>query len=211
MVAVPSAAGIAPFAIGRFTVSFAAWDLAQEHPDWRRYTGLAPRKIHDWGWGRGSQPAIDVSWYEALSYCAWLSKLTGMAYRLPTDAEWEHSCRAGTETEFWWGDEISTAQANYDGNHIFGNGKKGDDRQRTIPVDRFDPNPWGLYQVHGNIWEWCHDAYLYDWCTASDPTFRVVRGGSWACHPKSLRSGNRLGLLPGGRDNNIGFRVARTL
>ena len=156
MVVVP---GNPAFAIGRFAVTFSEWDAAQAHPEWEKYAKIAPRKPNDYGWGRGKQPAIDVSWNDAKAYCAWASAVTGKTYRLPSEAEWEQACRAGTKTEYWWGNEISTAQANYNGNYTFGNGKKGEYRKRTMPVDSFDANPWGLYQVHGNVWEWCEDAY----------------------------------------------------
>jgi formylglycine-generating enzyme required for sulfatase activity len=82
-------------------------------PEWRKHAKLEPRKPSDHGWGRGKRPVIDVSWNDAKAYCAWLSTATGKTYRLPSEAEWEHACRAGTSTEFWWGNEISTDQANY--------------------------------------------------------------------------------------------------
>ncbi|MDZ4842435.1 MAG: SUMF1/EgtB/PvdO family nonheme iron enzyme [Hyphomicrobium aestuarii] len=200
MVVVP---GTPAFSIGRFALTFAEWDAAQAHPEWQKHSGIAARKANDHGWGRGKQPVIDVSWHDAKSYCAWLSKVTSKTYRLPTEAEWEYCCRAGTTTEFWWGNEISTSQANYDGNFTFGNGKKGEYRQRTVPVDSFDANPWGLYQVHGNVWEWCEDHF--------DTSSRVLRGGSWYDDPDLLRSAGRGNVRPGNRHVNIGFRVARTL
>ncbi len=195
----------APFSIGRFAVAFAEWDAAQAHPDWQTYSGIAARKANDHSWGRGKQPVIDVSWEDAQAYCRWLSKLMRKTYRLPTDAEWEYCCRAGTTTEFWWGDEISTGQANYNGTHTFGKGKKGEYRQRTVQVDSFQPNPWGLYQVHGNVWEWCEDQY------ENDPSSRVLRGGSWDLNPQYLRSADRYGNRPVTRFINVGFRIARTL
>ncbi|MFM9939437.1 MAG: SUMF1/EgtB/PvdO family nonheme iron enzyme [Hyphomicrobiaceae bacterium] len=191
-----------PFAIGRFALTFAEWDAAQAHPDWKKQSGIAARKANDFGWGRNKQPAIDVSWEDAKAYCKWLSAETSKAYRLPSEAEWEYCCRAGTTTEFWWGNEISTAQANYNGNHVFGNGAKGEYRQRTVPVDSFEASPWGLYQVHGNVWEWCEDG---------DASSRVLRGGSWSSNPQGLRSAGRNNYLPGGRGNVFGFRLARTL
>ncbi len=146
---------------------------------------------------------IEVSWNDAKAYCAWASAVTGKTYRLPSEAEWEQACRGGTKTEFWWGNEISTAQANYDGNYTFGNGKMGEYRERTVPVDSFEANPWGLYQVHGNVWEWCEDAY--------DASSRVVRGGSWGNLPDDLRSSDRFWVGPGLRNSLLGFRVARVL
>lgn len=193
----------APFAIGRFALTFAEWDAAQAHRDWQRYSGIAPRKPNDHPWGRGKQPVIDVSWEDAQAYCAWLSKLTSRTYRLPSEAEWEYCCRAGTTTEFWWGDEISTTQANYNGNYTYKSGKMGEYRKRTVPVDSFQPNSWGLYQVHGNVWEWCEDS--------DDASSRVLRGGSWNYVPRSLRAADRDRFQPGGRINYAGFRVARTL
>jgi len=206
MVVAPAGGTIAaPFAIGRFALTFEEWDAAQAHPDWKTHSGIAPRKANDHGWGRGKQPAIDVSWEDAKAYSAWLSKVTSKTYRLPSEAEWEYCCRAGTTTEFWWGNEISTEQANYDGNHIFGKGKKGEYRQRTVAVDSFQANPWGLYQVHGNVWEWCDDKW------DSSSSSRVLRGGSWYDYPDLLRSANRYDNLPDVRFNDIGFRLARTL
>jgi len=203
MVVVPGAGGVEPFAIGRFALTFAEWDAAQGHPDWQRHSGIAPRQPNDYGWGRGKQPAIDVNWDDAQAYCKWLSAITAKTYRLPSEAEWEHACRAGTTTEFWWGDEISTDQANYDGNSTFGNGKKGEYRKRTVPVDSFAANPWGLYQVHGNVWECCEDAY--------DASSRVVRGGSWFRNPFDLRSADRDWRAQDDRNNFQGFRVVRSL
>ena len=204
MVVVPAGGAIsAPIAIGRFALTFAEWDAAQAHPEWQKHSAIAPRKANDHGWGRGKQPVIDVSWHDATAYCAWLSKVTSKTCRLPAEAEWEYCCRAGTTTEFWWGDEISTSQANYDGNHTFSGGKKGEYRQRTVPVDSFEANPWGLYQVHGNVREWCETAY--------DASSRVLRGGSWDYVPFNLRSAVRSYFHPDVRNFNVGFRVARTL
>jgi Sulfatase-modifying factor enzyme 1/TIR domain len=192
-----------PFAIGRFALTFDEWDAAQAHPQWQMHAAIAPRKANDQSWGRGKQPAIDVSWEDAKAYCRWLSKVSSKSYRLPSESEWELCCRAGTSTGFWLGDQTSTDQANYNGNYPLDGGQKGEYRQRTMPVDSFEPNPWGLYQVHGNVWEWCEDQY--------DKSSRVLRGGSWNSNAGSLRSANRDAVHPDGRSNNVGFRVARTL
>jgi formylglycine-generating enzyme required for sulfatase activity len=100
---------------------------------------------------------INVSWHDAKAYVEWLSRKTGKTYRLLSEAEREYAARAGTATPFWWGSSISTEQANYDGNLVYGGGPNGEYRQRTLPVESFQPNPWGLYQVHGNVLEWTED------------------------------------------------------
>jgi formylglycine-generating enzyme required for sulfatase activity len=163
---------------------------------------------------------INVSWDDAKAYVAWLAKKTGKSYRLLSEAEREYVTRAGTTTPFWWGNSISTSQANYNGNYTYGNGVKGEFRQRTVPVDSFAPNPWGLYQVHGNVYDWMedcwHDSYQgapadgSAW-TSGDCSRRVVRGGSWIDTPDVLRSANRNRSSSDGRIVNLGFRVGRTL
>jgi formylglycine-generating enzyme required for sulfatase activity len=135
-------------AIGRFAVTF------EEYDRFCAKTGRA--KPGDSGWGRGQRPVINVSWDDATAYCAWLSQQTGHAYRLPSEAEWEYAARAGTTSAFWWGNQIDPSLANYDGNYTYANGPKGEYRERTLPVESFQPNPFGLYQVHGNVWEWCY-------------------------------------------------------
>ena len=168
-------------------------------------------------------PVVWVSWEDAKAYCAWLAERTGEPYRLPSEAEWEYACRAGTTTPFWTGPTISTAQANYDGNHVYGSGAKGVYRQRTVAVDEpsFPPNPFGLHHMHGNVWEWVedcwHDSYVgapsdgSAWISGClDPTRRVLRGGSWYGNPRILRSAIRYGGAPEDRSSLTGFRVART-
>ena len=177
---------------------------------------------------------IGVSWDDAKAYVAWLAKKTGKSYRLLSEAEREYIARAGTTTPFWWGNSISTSQANYNGNYTYGDGVPGEYRQRTMPVDSFASNLWGLYQVHGNVYEWTEDCYhdSYNgapadgsaWTGGDCDTYgngvrRVVRGGSWNSNPRGLRSAFRNGhyfaidnpatILV--RANNFSFRVARTL
>jgi formylglycine-generating enzyme required for sulfatase activity len=205
------------FAVGRFAVTFEEWDWAQAHPDWRRHSGRGSRRPRDEEWGRGRRPAINVSWDDAQAYCRWLAAVTGKPYRLPSEAEWECCCRAGTETPFWRGASISTEQANY----AYGGGAKGEYRQRTVPVDSFEANLWGLYQVHGNVWEWCQDAWHGSYEAApddgsarlqdADASRRVLRGGSWFNDPRFLRSACRDWFTTDFRDYVVGFRVVRTL
>src|SRR5262252_2968505 len=133
------------FGVGKFAVTFEEWDSCVADGGCNGYTPS------DEGWGRGRRPVINVSWDDAKAYVGWLSRKTGKTYRLLSEAEREYVTRAGTTTPFWWGSSISTSQANYNGNYIYGNGVKGEYRLRTLPVDSFEPNPWGFYQLHGNL------------------------------------------------------------
>ena len=139
-----------------------------------------------------------ISWDDAVAFCEALGKKDGKAYRLPTEAEWEYACRAGTTTPFHFGATISTDQANYDGNSTYSNGKKGVYRQKTTPVGIFPANAWGLFDMHGNVWEWCADWYgPYPEEELKDPQVfvggdrRVCRGGSWDGGPWYCRSAYR--------------------
>ena len=144
-------------------------------------------------------PVTCVNWADAKAFADWLSKNTGKNYRLLSEAEREYVTRAGTTSPFWWGASISTSQANYDGNYTYGSGSKGEYRKKTMPVDSFPANPWGFYQVHGNVWDWVEDCYhksyrdipnammrgAASWITGCEKTsdgkevLRVLRGGSW--------------------------------
>ncbi|MGO8952652.1 MAG: formylglycine-generating enzyme family protein [Rhodomicrobium sp.] len=204
-----------PFAVGRFAVTFAEWDACVAGG------GCGGYRPNDQGWGRGKRPVVNVNWDDAKAYVQWLSKKTGKRYRLLSEAEREYVARAGTATPFWWGSAITPDVANYDGNYVYaGGGTKGEYRRKTVPVDSFKPNPWGLYQVHGNVWEWAEDCrhVFYDgapadgsaW-TAGDCTSHVLRGGSWSDNPMDLRSAYRVINYPVERYNNYGLRVARTV
>jgi formylglycine-generating enzyme required for sulfatase activity len=206
--------GIAqPFAAGRFAVTFEQWDAFA--------AATNGHKPADQGWGRGRRPAINVSWNDAQAYVQWLAKKTGQPYRLLSEAEWEYAARAGSKTAFWWGDTISTGQANYDGNYTYGGGGKGEYRQKTVPVDSFEPNAFGLYQVHGNVWEWVEDCFNDSYKDAPNDgsvkategcVYRVLRGGSWVNLPRNLRAAVRIRLTPANRYNYLsGFRVARSV
>ena len=135
--------------------------------------------------------------------------------RLPTEAQWEYACRADTLTPFWWGEQLSTDLANYDGNYPYHKGVKGEYRQKTMLVKSFEANPWGLYQVHGNVWEWCEDRFGdYEMVELSvDPAgsekgrLRVVRGGSWSYDGRHLRAAYRNRYEPDVRSINLGFRL----
>ena len=186
-----------PFAVGVYEVTFGEWDRCHR-------TGGCRHNPRDRGWGRGDRPVIYVSWHDAKEYVDWLSGETGLEYRLLSESEWEYVARAGTTGPFHFGSTISPEQANYDGRHTYGSGRKGRYRRRTVPVGSFPPNGFGVHDVHGNVTEWVEDCGSY--CTA-----RVVRGGSWNNPPELLRSAYNFSYAADSRSPSIGFRVARTL
>jgi formylglycine-generating enzyme required for sulfatase activity len=188
-----------PFAIGQYAVTFDEYD--------RFCADRGRTKPEDQSWGRGNRPVINVDWLNALDYTEWLLAQTGQNYRLLTETEWEYAARAGTETAFWWGNDISPDQANYEFN-----------RMKTVPVDRFQPNPWGLYQVHGNVWEWTGSQYGVKYSGAemlcinkNTSSTLSVRGGAWNNRSVGVRSASRFGNNPAERISNRGFRLARSL
>jgi formylglycine-generating enzyme required for sulfatase activity len=197
-------------------VTFAEWDACVDAG------GCSSYRPADESWGRGRRPAVNVSWNDARAYVKWLSGKTGEDYRLLTEAEWEYVARAGTTTPFSFGSTISTDQANYNGDYTYKGGSKGEYRGKTMPVGSFRANAFGLHDVHGNVWEWVADCYEEDaykthgfypamvgsWQQSCN---RVLRGGSWYSNPWSLRSADRSRKSPGYRNDNVGFRVARTL
>ena len=198
-----------PFAVGKYEVTFSEWDACVSAG------GCNGHRPDDEGWGRGSRPVIHVSWNDAKSHVAWLSRKTGKQYRLLTEAEWEYAARAGTRTKYYWGDSIDRNRANCDGC-----GSRWDDK-RTAPVGSFGANGFGLHDVHGNVWEWVedcwHDGYAgapsdgSAWTKGGACGWRVMRSGSWVSYPRDLRSANRFRYDTGLRVNSVGFRVARTL
>ena len=203
-----------PFAVGRFAVTFEEWDACVADG------GCKAHVPSDEGWGRGRRPVINVSWYDAKAYVAWLSRRTGRDYRLLSEAEWEYVARAGTTTPFWWGASLSSTQANYNGSVTSVLSQKGEYRERTVPVDTFEPNPFGLYQVHGNVYDWVEDCFNETYqgappdgsaWTTGDCYRRGHRGGSWFSNPWALRSAARNRNFSFTRFNFIGFRVARSL
>ena len=143
----------------------------------------------------------------------------GLNLRLPSESEWEYACRAGTSTPFWFGSKLTTDKANFNGGYPYALGPKGEYRERTVPARHFQPNPWGLYQMHGNVWEWCedrwHDNYKgapeggQPWLTGGNKEQSVLRGGSWIHLGGSLRSACRLHASPSNRYDFYGFRLAR--
>jgi formylglycine-generating enzyme required for sulfatase activity len=163
-----------------------------------------------------SNPVETVSWDDAVDFCKALSKETGKTVRLPTEAEWEYACRAGTTTPFNTGNTISTDEANYKGNDAYGDGKKGEFRQKTTPVGSFKKNAFALHDMHGNVAEWCADLYDSNYYANSpkiDPQgpnngpLRVARGGGWNDGPLFCRSAARVWCAPTLRYAYLGFRV----
>ena len=204
-----------PFAVGAFAVTFEQWDACVAD---QGCNGHVPS---DQGWGRGRRPVVNVTLDDALAFATWVSSKTGKPYRLLSEAEREYVARAGTETPFWWGEAITPLKANYNGKYEYlGGGVKGMHRARTVAVDSFEPNPWGVYQVHGNIWEltadcWndSHEGHPGDTSarTSGDCERRVIKGGSWGNFPWTLRSASRSFEVPTARHGGLGFRLARSL
>jgi formylglycine-generating enzyme required for sulfatase activity len=205
-----------PFAVGRFEVTFDEWATCVAD------RGCANNKTPtDYGFGKGRRPVIDVSWNDAQDYVKWINRKapSGTSYALLSEAQWEYAARAGTVSAHWWGKDWDASKAN--GASSFESGK-------TSPVDHYPPNPWGLRDMIGNVWEWVadcyHDSYKNmpagvkatgeEWrdpggdCTSG---VRALRGGSWYGEPRDLRSASRNDDLADDRDGDGGFRLSRTL
>jgi formylglycine-generating enzyme required for sulfatase activity len=200
------------FALGVYAVTF---------DDYDRFCDRTNRSKPDdpFVWGRANRPVICVSWEDAQDYCRWLSVQTGRTYRLPSEAEWEYACRAGTRTPFHFGQHITTDQANFNGDFSYNGSSKGEFRKQTLEVGSFPPNAFGLCDMHGNVWEWCQDNWHHDYEGApadgsnresADSRIRVLRGGSWDRPPLQCRAASRLYDLPDKRFYYSGFRISCT-
>jgi formylglycine-generating enzyme required for sulfatase activity len=161
-------------------------------------------------------PVEKISWNDCQNFIKKLNEKTGKKYRLPTEAEWEYACRAGTTTPFHTGNNLTTEQANYDGNYPYNGNPKGISRKKTTPVKTFQANAWGLYDMHGNVWEWCND-----WCGTSEeknnPTSpytsgsnRMMRGGSYFSHANYCKAAYRRYYSDSFKDYTTGLRLACT-
>ena len=195
---------VVSFVLAKHELTFAQWDVCTEYgPCWW---------VPDEGWGRGDRPVVNVSWDDAQAFVGWLSRETGEAYRLPSEAEWEYAARAGTESRYSWGEEMGRNRANYNNRSV---GYK-----HTAPVGSFPLNPFGLHDLHGNVYEWVQDCWNDSYVRApSDGSAwltgncdkRVLRGGAWDDLSWFLRAAHRIWRAADNRKNDVGFRVARTL
>lgn len=198
-----------PFAVSKFEVTFAEWDACVADQGCRH-------QPYDGKWGRADRPVIDVSWFDTQEYVTWLSNKTGRSYRLLSEAEWEYAARAGTQTNFSWGNRIGKGNAN-----CLRCGSQWDDKHMTAPVGSFAANAFGLHDMHGNAYEWVtdpwHESYSgaptdgSAWTEDGNGKYRVLRGGAWFGGLSGLRSAHRNYVAPDARQLFIGFRVARAL
>lgn len=202
---------VQPFCMGKYPVTQAQWQAVM---------GNNPANFKG-----NNRPVEGVSWEDAVAFCQKLSQKTEHNYRLPNEAEWEYACRAGTTTPFHFGETLTADLANYDGTYTYASGPRGQYREQTINVGSFPPNAFGLYDMHGNVLEWCQDIWYENyngapadgsaWESREDSNRRLLRGGSWLYSPRYCRSAYRNHYYPDGRINRFGFRVvlvpARTL
>ena len=210
------------FFLGKYPVTQAQWHFVAELAPVERELTLAPSKFEG-----NNRPVEQVSWHEAVEFCQRLSRHSHRQYRLPSEAQWEYACRAGTTTPFHFGDTITTDLANYRGTDnkehnwsgSYGDGLKGDYREITTPVDYFGlANAFGLCDMHGNICEWCVDHWHENyegaptdgsaWLTNDKEASRVLRGGSWSVNPRVCRSASRNSFVPDVHYDGIGFRIS---
>ncbi|MBD1212307.1 MAG: SUMF1/EgtB/PvdO family nonheme iron enzyme [Dolichospermum circinale Clear-D4] len=204
---------VPPFFMGKYPVTQQQWRVVAALPKVNIDLKSDPSLFKG-----DNLPVERVSWNDAQEFCARLSRMANKTYRLPTEAEWEYACRGGTTTPFYCGETISTDLANYNGNYTYGQGQKGEYREKTTEVGIFPANPFGLYDMCGNVWEWCEDGWHKNYINApidgsawtSLSSTRALRGGSWIFNPQICRSASRISYIRGVRDLiiiNIGFRV----
>ena len=212
---------VSPFFMGKYPVTQGQWRAIASQTNLKVKLDLNPEpstfKESYQDIDRWQRPVEQVKWTEAVEFCERLSKLTGKDYRLPSESEWEYACRAGTTTPFYFGETITPELVNYDGNYTYGKSPKGEYRKETTPVGQFPPNAFGLYDMHGNIYEWCQDVYHDNYNGAptdgsaweiDDINQRVYRGGSWFFIPRLCRSASRDNYNSDETDSlNFGFRL----
>ena len=200
--------------VGKYPVTQVQWRTVADYPQVN--IELKPNPSNFDG---DSLPVEQVSWDEAVEFCDRLTAKTGRTYRLPSEAQWEYACRGGKTTPFAFGKTLTTDLANYNGDYTYDEGPKGEYRETTTPVGTFPANPYGLYDMHGNVFEWCKDHWHDDYEGAPEDGIawlenglnpdaaRVLRGGSWFFFPWWCRSAYRFNDAAGSRYNLIGFRV----
>lgn len=204
---------VATFFLGKYPVTQAQWRFVAELAQVERELDSDPSDFKG-----ENHPVERVNWYEAVEFCQRLSTHTNRPYRLPSEAEWEYACRAGSTTPFTFGKTLTTEIANYDGNYTYNNGPEGSFREETTTVDNFEiANAFGLCDIHGNVLEWCADHWHENykdappdgsvWQTDYEHSYRLLRGGSCFDNPKYCRSAARLNLEPPNRTDSIGFRI----
>jgi len=200
------------FSLSKYLITQEQWErVANSFPRVKDFLEPRPSEFR----GSANLPVEGVSWIDAVEFCARLTQQTGRNYRLPSEAEWEYACRSGTTAPFYLGETITTDFANYDGNINYVS--KGVDCKRPTPVTTFPPNAFGLYDMHGNLWEWCEDLWheTYEgapsdgtaWLDNADNRWRLLRGGSWGISAEQCRSAHRHYHYPDSRDSEYGFRV----
>ena len=202
------------FSLGKYEVTFLQYDYYVWSQRRRGKNEVA--YPNDAGWGRDNRPVINVSWQDAKNYTQWLSEKTGKAYHPPSEAQWEYAARAGTDTAYWWGNDVDKAKGHANQANCRGCGSQWD-AQQTAPVGSFKSNPWGLHDTAGNVWEWVEDVYKPYQATAKSPdgepsqpgektnVSRVLRGGSWRSPPQFARADGRN--YSGSPSFSVGFRV----
>ncbi|MCG5058923.1 MAG: formylglycine-generating enzyme family protein [Limnoraphis sp. WC205] len=204
-----------PFYMGRYTVTQAQWRIVANYPEIEQQLNPDPSRFKG-----DNRPVESVSWYDAIEFCQRLSAHTGREYKLPSEAQWEYACRAGTKTPFHFGEMIATDLANYRGTSIYHTSPQGEYRNQTTEVGNFPANVWGLHDMHGNVWEWCEDDWHNNYEDSPDDgsawlsgntrttdTTKPLRGGSWLGKPRNCRSAYRIYVNPGDVNFNLGFRV----
>ena len=203
--------------MSKYPITFSQWKAVALLQTVHRELKRRP-SARNWG---AKRPVVEVSWHDATEFCDRLSKETGHTYRLPTEAEWEYACRAGTTTPFHFGQTITSDLANYDGTYIYHSEPKGDNRARTLQVGELKfPNAFGLFDMHGNVWEWCQDHWHENyngapmngeaWIDSINNQDRVIRGGSWVNEAFNCRSSCRSHQNSEQASHNIGFRIVRS-
>ena len=203
---------VRPFLLGKYPVTQAQWQAIM---------GNNPAKFADSDVSKSKKPVERVSWFDSVLFCEKLSQMIGREFRLPTEAEWEYACRGKTITPFHYGSTIGTGLANYNGEDIYGSGFEGENRCETTDVNSFPPNLFGLYDLHGNVAEWCADSWHNNynnaptdgsaWTSNNPKDARVLRGGSWLHIPGACRSAQRIKSEPKSKSDAFGFRIAASI